>query len=131
MWQCVLCNTSNKKNLPDKLRRVKRTVWSQVMVGSMEELFMAYNNTVTNFWYVFEVRGQFLDFPPSHHSKFQTDCMFWKLQPFLFLARQGFPFNFKWWDENRNICDNHVLQWWVEWDDELSWLFAKRLSATR
>ena len=24
------------------------------------------------------------------------------------------------------ICDNYVPQWWVEFDDELSWLFTKR-----
>ena len=28
-------------------------------------------------------------------------------------------------------CDNHVLQWWVEFNDELSWLFTNRSSATR
>ena len=28
-------------------------------------------------------------------------------------------------------CDNYVPQWWVELDDELSWLFTNRLSATR
>ena len=27
---------------------------------------------------------------------------------------------------NLNICDNYVLQWWVEIDDELSCLFTKR-----
>ena len=26
---------------------------------------------------------------------------------------------------------NYILQWWVEFDDELSWLFTNRLSATR
>ena len=25
-----------------------------------------------------------------------------------------------------NHCDNYVPQWWVEFDDELSWLFTKR-----
>ena len=28
-------------------------------------------------------------------------------------------------------CDNYVPQWWVELDDELSWFFTNRLSATR
>ena len=28
-------------------------------------------------------------------------------------------------------CDNYVPQWWVELDNELSWLFTNRLSATR
>ena len=28
-------------------------------------------------------------------------------------------------------CDNYVPQWWVEFDDELSWLFTNRLSANR
>jgi hypothetical protein len=27
------------------------------------------------------------------------------------------------------ICDNHVPQWWVEFDDELNWLFTKRFRA--
>ena len=26
-------------------------------------------------------------------------------------------------------CDNYVLQWWVEFDDELSWFFTKRFRA--
>ena len=30
-----------------------------------------------------------------------------------------------------NFSDNHVPQWWVELDDELSWLFTNRLSATK
>ena len=25
-----------------------------------------------------------------------------------------------------NKCDNYVPQWWVEFDDDLSWLFTKR-----
>ena len=29
------------------------------------------------------------------------------------------------------LCDNHVLQWWVQFDNELSWLFIDRFSATR
>jgi hypothetical protein len=29
------------------------------------------------------------------------------------------------------ICDNYVPEWWVELQDELSWLFTNRLSATR
>ena len=28
-------------------------------------------------------------------------------------------------------CDNYVPQWWVELDDEFSWLFTNRLSVTR
>ena len=28
-------------------------------------------------------------------------------------------------------CGNYVPQWWVEFDDELSWLFTNRFSATR
>ena len=28
-------------------------------------------------------------------------------------------------------CDNYVPQWWVEFDNELSWLFTNRFSATR
>ena len=28
-------------------------------------------------------------------------------------------------------CDNYVPQWWVELDDELSWLLTNRLSTTR
>ena len=28
-------------------------------------------------------------------------------------------------------CDNYVPQWWVEFDDELSWLITNRLSDTR
>ena len=28
-------------------------------------------------------------------------------------------------------CDNYVPQWWVELDDELSWLLTNRFSATR
>ena len=31
----------------------------------------------------------------------------------------------------RNHCDNYMPQWWVEFDDELSWLFTNRLSATK
>ena len=27
------------------------------------------------------------------------------------------------------LCDNYVPQWWVEFDDELSWLFTKRFRA--
>ena len=29
------------------------------------------------------------------------------------------------------VCDNYMLQWWVEFDDEFSWLFTNRFSATR
>ena len=29
------------------------------------------------------------------------------------------------------MCDNYVPQWWVEFDDDLSWLFTNRFSATR
>ena len=29
------------------------------------------------------------------------------------------------------MCDNYVPQWWVEFNDELSWLFTNRFSATR
>ena len=35
--------------------------------------------------------------------------------------------NFSTWSH----CDNYVLQWWVDLEDELSWLFTNRLSATR
>ena len=27
------------------------------------------------------------------------------------------------------LCDNYVPQWWVEYDNELSWLFTKRIRA--
>ena len=30
-----------------------------------------------------------------------------------------------------HLGDNYVPQWWVEFDDELSWLFTNRFSATR
>ena len=33
--------------------------------------------------------------------------------------------------QNGVNCDNYVPQWWVELDDELSWLFTNRLSASR
>ena len=29
------------------------------------------------------------------------------------------------------LCDNYLPQWWVELDDELSWLFTNRLRVTR
>ena len=32
---------------------------------------------------------------------------------------------------SRHICDNYVPQWWVELEDELSWLFTNRISTTR
>ena len=28
--------------------------------------------------------------------------------------------------EVKVLCDNYVPQWWVEFDDELSWLFTRR-----
>ena len=34
-------------------------------------------------------------------------------------------------EKNGYWCDNYMLQWWVELDDELRWLFTNRLSATR
>ena len=35
------------------------------------------------------------------------------------------------WQTPKNNCDNYVPQWWVEFDDELSWLFTNRFRATR
>ena len=35
------------------------------------------------------------------------------------------------WFESATLCDNYVPQWWVEFDDELSWLFTNRFRATR
>ena len=29
--------------------------------------------------------------------------------------------------KSSNLCNNYVPQWWVEFDDELSWLFTNRL----
>ena len=46
----------------------------------------------------------------------------------------SYVLNVKLFDEHarkqvHQICDNYVPQWWVEFDDELGWLFTKEFKA--
>ena len=51
----------------------------------------------------------------------------------LHYPRNSWSWNFmitfwdqKWWNAKTPLCNNYVPQWWVEFEDELSWLFTKR-----
>ena len=48
----------------------------------------------------------------------------------IWTRQKAYSHFYKSWSLSTNYqCDNYVLQWWVEFIDELSWLFTKRFRA--
>ena len=58
-----------------------------------------------------------------------NELLNWKATHFIVSKYENVPV-FDW--TNFDVqCDNYVPLWWVEYNDELSWLFTNRVSATR
>ena len=57
-------------------------------------------------------------------TRFQKTCDFLSSSQTLIIVKPETIITY-------NVCDNHLPQWWVEFVDELRWLFTNKLSATR